>query len=150
VRSRGAAVSCFVAAVRAKCSHSSRSRPKSHSSMQHRLFGLPRWILCEKSCSFQRKLWACSWLCYSPASPFSVSVSPDSLIGRIVALSDGHNRKSSSRHHWQPSTQGPRFEHGPLFLCMTHREIARPNTRLQITRRPRSREKLCTLAPQVC
>jgi hypothetical protein len=37
------------------------------------LFGLPEWILWEQSPWCQRKWWACSWLCSSTVSPFSVS-----------------------------------------------------------------------------
>jgi hypothetical protein len=49
------------------------------SSMRNWPFGLPGWILCEQSPWCQRKWWACSWLCPSPVSPFSVSVSLDWL-----------------------------------------------------------------------
>jgi hypothetical protein len=41
--------------------------------------GLPGWILCQQSPWCQRKLWAYSWLCFSPVSPFSVSASLDFL-----------------------------------------------------------------------
>jgi hypothetical protein len=50
---------------------------KSHSSMRNWLFGLPIWILCERSPWCHRKLSACSWLCCSPVSLFSVSVNLD-------------------------------------------------------------------------
>jgi hypothetical protein len=50
---------------------------KRHSSMRNWLFGLPGRILCEQSSRCQRKWWACSWLCSSPVSPFSVSVGLD-------------------------------------------------------------------------
>jgi hypothetical protein len=57
-------------------------------------------ILCEQSPWCQRKWWACSWFCSSPVSPSSVSVTFDFSIGRIVALSQGHNHKFSYRHQW--------------------------------------------------
>jgi hypothetical protein len=50
---------------------------KSHSSMRNSLSGLPGQILCEQSPWYQRKWWACFWLCSSPASPFLASVSLD-------------------------------------------------------------------------
>jgi hypothetical protein len=45
---------------------------KRRSSMMDWLLGLPGQILCEQSPWCQRKWWACSWVCSSPASPFSV------------------------------------------------------------------------------
>jgi hypothetical protein len=36
--------------------------------------------------------------CFSPVSPFSFLVSSDFSVGRTVALSQGHNHKSSSHH----------------------------------------------------
>jgi hypothetical protein len=50
---------------------------KHHSSMWNWLFGLPGLIICEQSLWCQRKWWACSWLCSSPVSRLSVSVSLD-------------------------------------------------------------------------
>jgi hypothetical protein len=47
---------------------------KRQSNMQNSLLGLPGRILCEQSPWCQRKLWASSWCCSSPATPFSVSV----------------------------------------------------------------------------
>jgi hypothetical protein len=43
---------------------------KHNSSMWNWLCGLPILILCKQSAWCQRKLWACSWLCSSPVSPF--------------------------------------------------------------------------------
>jgi hypothetical protein len=70
---------------------------KCHSSMQNWLFGLPGTILYEQSPWCQRK-WACSRRCSSSLSPCLVSVNLVFSIGRTVALSKGHNRKSCSRH----------------------------------------------------
>jgi hypothetical protein len=50
---------------------------KHHSSMWNWLFGLPGQIHCEQSPWCKIKLWACSWLCYSPVIPFLVSMSLD-------------------------------------------------------------------------
>jgi hypothetical protein len=50
---------------------------KRHSSMHNWVFGLPERFICEQSSWCQRKWWAYSWLCSSPVSSFSVSVSLD-------------------------------------------------------------------------
>jgi hypothetical protein len=54
--------------------------------MQNWLFGLPGQILCEQSPWCQRILWAYTWLCYSPVSALTVSVSLDFYVGRIVRV----------------------------------------------------------------
>jgi hypothetical protein len=50
---------------------------KRDSNIRNWLLDLPERILCEQSPWCQRKLWTCSWLCLSPVSPFSISVSLD-------------------------------------------------------------------------
>jgi hypothetical protein len=50
-----------------KSSHIFTVTIKSHSGMRNWQFGLPWQILCEQSPIFQRRQWACSWLCFTPA-----------------------------------------------------------------------------------
>jgi hypothetical protein len=70
--------SCFVAKVRVEVfAHFHAIALKRHSSIRNWLCGLPERILSEQSPWCQRKLWACSWLCSSPVSPFLVTVSLD-------------------------------------------------------------------------
>jgi hypothetical protein len=96
-----ATASSFVAKIQGKVfAHFHTVTVRHHSSMRNWLFGLPGRIVCEQSPWCQRKWCACSWLCSSPLSPFSVMVSLDFSVGRIVALSQGHNHKSSSHHQW--------------------------------------------------
>jgi hypothetical protein len=60
---------------------------KRHINMWNWLVGLPGQILYEQSPRCQRKWWACSWLCSSPISPFSVLVSlDDRLCGLVVRV----------------------------------------------------------------
>jgi hypothetical protein len=78
VRCRDATASFFVAKVWGEVfAHFHTVTLKHQNSMQNWLFDLPGQILCEQSPWCQRKWWACSWLCSSPVSPFSVSVSLD-------------------------------------------------------------------------
>jgi hypothetical protein len=75
---RDATASSFVATVWDEIfAHFRAVTVKQHSSMWNYPFGLPGQILCEQSSWCQRKRWACSRLCSSPFSPFSVSVSLD-------------------------------------------------------------------------
>jgi hypothetical protein len=94
-----ATASNFVGKVRCEVfAHFHAVTVKCHSSMQNWLLGLPVRILYEQSPWCQIKLWATSWLYSWLVSPFSVSVSLDFSIGRIVAMSQGLNHKSSSFH----------------------------------------------------
>ena len=61
-------------------------------------FGLSGQILCAQSPWHQRKLWSCSWHCFSPVWPLLALVTWGFSTGRIVALSQSHNRKPSSYH----------------------------------------------------
>jgi hypothetical protein len=73
-----ATASSFAAKVRGKVfSHYHAVAVKRHNSMQNWLYDLPGRILCKQFPWCQRKRWACPWLCSSPVSPFSVSVSLD-------------------------------------------------------------------------
>jgi hypothetical protein len=69
----------FVAKVRSEVfAHLHAVAVKRHSSMRNGLFDLPGRSLCEQFPWCKKKWWACSWLCSSSVSPFSVSVSLDS------------------------------------------------------------------------
>jgi hypothetical protein len=50
------------------------------------MFGLPGRILCEHSPWCQSKWWACSWLCSSHVSPFSVWSEPSMQFKHHVRL----------------------------------------------------------------
>jgi hypothetical protein len=66
VRCRDAVDSNFVHKVRSEIfAHFHAVAVERHSSMQNRMFGLPGRILCEQPPWCQRKLWACSWLCFN-------------------------------------------------------------------------------------
>jgi hypothetical protein len=70
--------SVFVAKVRREVfAHFHAVAAKRPSTMKNWLFSLRRRIICEQSPWSQRKWLACSWLCPSLVSPFSISVSLD-------------------------------------------------------------------------
>jgi hypothetical protein len=78
VRWSEATASFFIAKVWGEAfAHFHEVAVKRHSTMCNWLFGLPGRILSEQSPWCERKLWACSWLCYAPVSHYSVSVSLD-------------------------------------------------------------------------
>jgi hypothetical protein len=80
VRCRDATASSFVAKVRGEVfAHFQAVAVKRLSIMQNWLFGLPGEILCKQPAWSQRSCWACYWLCSSPFSPISLSVSSDFL-----------------------------------------------------------------------
>jgi hypothetical protein len=80
VRCGDAMTSCFVTKVRGEVFAYFRAVAiKHYSSMINWMFCLSGRILCEQSPWCQRKWWACSWLCSSPVSPFSASVSVEFL-----------------------------------------------------------------------
>jgi hypothetical protein len=108
--------------------------------MRNWLFGLQGRIIYDQFPWCQRKWWTCSWLCSSPVSPSSVSVNLDFSIGRIVALSQGHNRKSSSPHqlclgtrrlHSRRSEETPRRRWHAAASGLSRNRI-RSDARLQI------------------
>jgi hypothetical protein len=71
-----ATASSLVAKVRGEVfSHFGEVAVTRQSSIRNWLFGLPGRILCERSPWCRSKLWACSWPCSSPFSPFWVSLS---------------------------------------------------------------------------
>jgi hypothetical protein len=70
-------VRCFddVSEVRGEVfAHFHSSAVKHHGIMQNWLFFLPGRFICEQSSWRQIKWWACSCLCFSPLSSFSVFV----------------------------------------------------------------------------
>jgi hypothetical protein len=71
-----ATASSFVTIVWGISSHIHGVVLKHHSSMWNWLFGLPERIPYEQTPWCQRKLWACSWLCFSTDLPFTVSPEP--------------------------------------------------------------------------
>jgi hypothetical protein len=77
---------------------------KCHSSIQNWLFGLYDEFFVKNPLDVKEN-GEHARDCSSPVSPFSVSVSLDFSIRRIVALSHGHNCKSSFRHQWHPWTK---------------------------------------------
>jgi hypothetical protein len=78
VRCRDATASSFVAKVRGEVfAHFHVFAIERHSSMRNWLLGLPRLILYERFHWCQGKWTACSWLCSSPVSLISISVSLD-------------------------------------------------------------------------
>jgi hypothetical protein len=124
---------------------------KRHNSIRNWLFGLPGRILCEQS-PCQIKWWACSWLCSSPVSPYSVSVSLD-----FQCTAHAFYPERLSNH-----CQGLRltfYEICIKFDAHSQSDLSRnsimPDTRLQIkgskkvARPPRSL-KFCTLTPNIC
>jgi hypothetical protein len=103
--------------------HFHRVAFKRHSSMRNLLFGLLERILCEQSSWCQWKWWACSWLCSSSVSPFSVSVS---LAFQCAAPAFFPERLSN---HCQVlrRTFLEIVTNLVLLLCRIHSEIASPN-----------------------
>jgi hypothetical protein len=80
VRCLDATASSFVSKVRGEdfaFAHFQAVAVKRQSSIRNWLFGLPGRIIWEQPPWCQIKWWACSWLCSSSVSSFSVSVSLD-------------------------------------------------------------------------
>jgi hypothetical protein len=115
VRCRDATPSSIAPKVRGEVfSHFHAIAVKIHSSMRDWLFGYPGRILCAQSPWCRRKWGVCSWLCSSPLSPYSVSMSSDFLPRTLIYV-------ITSRI---PVALSPRFaRHVMLLLCRIHREI---------------------------
>ena len=78
---------------------------KRRSRTRNSQFGMLGQILCTQFPWRQRKRWSCSWHCFSPVWPFSALVTWGFSNGRIVTLSQSHNRKPSSHRQWWPWTR---------------------------------------------
>jgi hypothetical protein len=125
VRCRDATASSFIAKIHDEfLAHFHAVAVKRHSSMRNWLFGLPLRILCKQSPWYERKWWACSWLCFLPVSPFLVLVrlmlsSPNTcLIIAKVSLS-----------HFSPDICTKFYD---VPLSEQSQNCIRPDTRLQI------------------
>jgi hypothetical protein len=112
----------FIAKVRVEVfAHSHTVAIKRRSSMRNWLFGMPGWILCEQSPWSQRKWWACSLLCSSPALPFSVLVSLHFLCTAHTFLTECLSIVTAR----VSGTLFQRFSQNlMLFLCHVHCKIA--------------------------
>jgi hypothetical protein len=120
-----ATASPFVAKVRGEIlAYFHAVAVKRHSSMWNWKFGLPWWSLCEHSLWCQRKRWACSWLCSSPVSPFSISVNLD-----FPFTAQTFFPESMPNHCQGLLCIFPRFAQICLHIsCRIHREIASGQT----------------------
>jgi hypothetical protein len=133
VRCPEATASSFVTKVQGEVfTHFHTVAVKCHSSMRNWLFGLSGWILCEQSPWCQRKLWACSWFCFSPASPFMVSVSlemPFKHLCTAHAFFPEHLSNRCHGFHLTFSEICTKFD--AVYLLDPSWNCMRPDTRLQ-------------------
>jgi hypothetical protein len=127
---------------------------KCHSSMQNWMPGLPGWIICKQSIPLMqtKNIWACSWFCCSPASPFSVSVNLDSLYTAHAFFPERLSNYCQDLHHTFSDIY-TKFAAVPLLDPLQNH--IRPVTRLQIkghkkSAHPPSWVKFCTLTPKIC
>jgi hypothetical protein len=125
---------------------------KRHSSKRNWLFGLPGWILCEQSPWCQLKLWASSWFCYLPVSPFSFTVNLDlsCTVHAFFPESLSNHCQGLRRTFSEIFTQ-----FGTVLLSYPSRNRIRPDTRLQTEGSKKSAlspscVKCCTLIPNIC
>jgi hypothetical protein len=150
VRCRDATASSIAVKDRSEVfAHFHKVAVKRHNSMRNWLFGLPGRILCEQSPWCQRKWWSCSWLCSSPVSPFSVSVSLDFPCTAHAFFLSNHCQCVRFNFHEIYT----KFDAIPLSDPSRNRIML--DTRLQIEGRKKSAHrprcvKFCTLATNVC
>jgi hypothetical protein len=153
VRSRDARASSFVAKGQSEnFAYVHTIAVKRNSGMRNWLFGLPGRTLCEQYPLRHRKWWACSWLCSSPVSLFSVSVSSD-FPCTANAFFPGRLSNHCQRLRRTPYEICTKFD--AVSLSDPSRNHISPDTRLEIkgrkkSARPPSCVKFCTLTPKIC
>jgi hypothetical protein len=155
--SSDATASSSVAKVRGEVfAHSHANAVKRHRSMWNWLFGQPGRILYEKSPWCQRKLWACSCLCFSSVSPFSLRPASSIPFKHLCTAHAFFPERLSNHCQGLHRTFCEIFTNfdAPSFSDRSRIRI-RPDTRLQIkgskkSRHPLTCVKFCTLTPKIC